>query len=172
MAVIVSSPPEQSQVIRGLHGGGGDIRVTYLAIGGVLFSEMQLFEWGEVPPGAGAARHRHTRTEELFLILAGRALVGLGDEQREIGPGDAILTGRGGEHWITAVGDEPLRLLIFEAMLYVERGSGRATTADGEQIWLTQDMAITLLRGELLSIETLDGDGLALYLVEIAASPR
>ncbi|MBV9004399.1 MAG: cupin domain-containing protein [Solirubrobacterales bacterium] len=116
MALIVSSVRRQSQVIRGLHGGTGQIRVNYLAVGGVLFSDMQLFEWGEVPPGAGAARHTHTRTEELFLLLSGRAVVGLGADQREVGPGDAILTGRGGEHWITAIGDEPLSLLIFEAM--------------------------------------------------------
>lgn len=57
-------------------------------------------------------------------------------------------------------------------MLYAERGSGRATTADGEQVELVQDR-ITLLRGELLSVEAaLDGDGLALYLVEIGAPPR
>lgn len=116
MAVIVSSARGQSQLIRGLHGGSGDIRVTYMAIGGVLFSEMQLFEWGEVPPGAGAARHRHTRTEELFLVISGRAIVGLGEDEREVGPADAILTGCGGEHWITAIGEDPLTLLILEAM--------------------------------------------------------
>lgn len=43
-----------------------------------------------LPAGASTTPHYHPRTEEIYYILAGKALMRIGGESRAVGPGDAI----------------------------------------------------------------------------------
>lgn len=52
-----------------------------------------------LPPGAETEEHLHPRTEEIYYVLRGRGLMSLGDERREVGPGDGILIPPGTRHW-------------------------------------------------------------------------
>lgn len=67
----------------GLHGIAGDQvflgRVTY-------------------EPGTTVARHRHEATEQVMLVLEGSLGMTIGDETRELGPGDVCVVNRGIEH--------------------------------------------------------------------------
>ncbi len=49
-------------------------------------------------------------------MLSGRAAIGLGDRTVEVGPGDAVLTGFHGVQSVEAIGDEPYRMLVIEAL--------------------------------------------------------
>ena len=43
-----------------------------------------------VAPGAETLWHRLERTDEIYFILSGRGLDSVGDESREVGPGDTV----------------------------------------------------------------------------------
>jgi mannose-6-phosphate isomerase-like protein (cupin superfamily) len=69
------------------------------------------------PPGFSSVLHVHPAAEEIFSIVAGRALFTIGDEpEREVGPGAFLLAGRGVSHLIRVPeGGEPLLLLAAVA---------------------------------------------------------
>ncbi len=55
-----------------------------------------------VPAGCVTQRHYHKLSEEFYFILEGVGEMGLGDETRQVGPGDAILIPPGQFHDIRA----------------------------------------------------------------------
>jgi mannose-6-phosphate isomerase-like protein (cupin superfamily) len=64
-------------------------------------------------------------------------VIGLGDEKVEVGAGDAILTGFHGIQSVDAIGEEPYRMLVIEALppeieagLPEHRPSEEVATAD------------------------------------------
>ena len=57
--------------------------------------------------------HRHPNSEEILYVLRGRATQGVGDEERELRPGDVALVRRDEVHWTRSAGDEPLVLLVL-----------------------------------------------------------
>ena len=68
-------------------------------------------------PGTTVARHSHEHTEQVMLILAGSVAMTIGDETKELGPGDVCVVNRGVEHelhsaigvtFIEALGPVPL----------------------------------------------------------------
>jgi mannose-6-phosphate isomerase-like protein (cupin superfamily) len=68
-------------------------------------------------PGTTVRRHSHEATEQVMLILDGSLLMTIGDESREMGPGDVCVVNRRVEHelhseggvtFIEALGPVPL----------------------------------------------------------------
>ena len=49
-------------------------------------------------PGTTVQRHSHEHTEQAMLVLEGSLTMTIGDESRELGPGDACVVNRGVEH--------------------------------------------------------------------------
>ena len=66
--------------------------------------------------GAATDRHYHRLSEEFYYLLAGRGLMEIDGQNREVGPGDAILIPAGAWHQIRAV--EALRFLCCCAPPY------------------------------------------------------
>lgn len=62
-------------------------------------------------PGGSTTPHHHPVTEEIYYILEGEALMRIGEEERTVGPGDAIAIPPGAEHTITNTGTEVLKFL-------------------------------------------------------------
>ncbi|OTF03859.1 cupin domain-containing protein [Halorubrum sp. SD612] len=60
----------------------------------------------ELAPGAAVPRHTNAVEHEQY-VLAGEYVVGIGDEERTVSPGDALLIPAGVEHWYRNEGDEP-----------------------------------------------------------------
>jgi mannose-6-phosphate isomerase-like protein (cupin superfamily) len=116
MAGVVSDATAGLAQLVGVHGGNGVMQWKRFGTGNMMFSDVDSFEFAELPPGARAGRHVHTRTEELFFVLSGQASIGLGDRTVIVGPGDAILTGFQGVQSVEAIGDEPYRMLVIEAL--------------------------------------------------------
>lgn len=69
-----------------------------------------------LPEGAATERHYHRLSEELYFVQAGRGVMEIDGETREVGPGDAILIPPGAWHQITAVSE--LRFLCCCAPPY------------------------------------------------------
>ncbi len=64
-----------------------------------------------VHPGATTAAHYHPKTEEIYYILTGAGSMRIGEELREVSPGDAIAIPPGATHQITNTGSEVLKFL-------------------------------------------------------------
>nr|WP_321169017.1 cupin domain-containing protein [Halorubrum sp. CBA1125] len=60
----------------------------------------------ELAPGAAVPRHTNAVEHEQY-VLAGEYVVGIGDEEHVVSPGDALLIPAGVEHWYRNEGDEP-----------------------------------------------------------------
>jgi mannose-6-phosphate isomerase-like protein (cupin superfamily) len=64
-----------------------------------------------VAPGQSTQRHYHLQTEEIYYILQGVGRLHVGDERRDVGPGDAIAIPPGEPHFITNTGEMTLLFL-------------------------------------------------------------
>ncbi len=71
-----------------------------------------------VPPGGETREHFHRTTEEIYFFTHGSGRVRVGDEEREVGPGDAVVIDPGLRHKLWNTGTEPLRLLCCCAPPY------------------------------------------------------
>jgi mannose-6-phosphate isomerase-like protein (cupin superfamily) len=69
-------------------------------------------------PGGATAEHFHRETEEIYFFTHGRGRMRLGEEEREVGPGDTIVIAPGVRHRLWNGGAEPLRLLCCCAPAY------------------------------------------------------
>jgi len=71
-----------------------------------------------VPPGGATEEHLHRITEELYLFMRGMGRMRLGDDERDVRPGDCVVIPPGERHKIWNTGDEPLVLLCCCAPAY------------------------------------------------------
>lgn len=66
--------------------------------------------FGSVPAHSVSKRHAH-QDGEMFIVLAGRATVVLGEEERELGPGEVVYLSPFGFHEIRNTHDEPFDIV-------------------------------------------------------------
>ncbi len=71
-----------------------------------------------LPPGGATTPHCHPQTEEIYYILAGTGQMRIGDEEREVGPGDAIAIPPGAVHQIVNMGQTTMKFLCCCAPAY------------------------------------------------------
>jgi len=71
-----------------------------------------------VPVGGSTSEHYHALTEEIYYITAGLGRMCVGEETRDVRPGDAIAIPPGCRHKLWNTGREPLRLLCCCAPAY------------------------------------------------------
>jgi mannose-6-phosphate isomerase-like protein (cupin superfamily) len=64
-----------------------------------------------VPSGGSTAPHYHPLTEEIYYILEGTGRMTIGEETRDVGPGDAIAIPSRAVHTITTTSSTPLKFL-------------------------------------------------------------
>lgn len=61
-----------------------------------------------VPAGGATLAHYHRESEEIYLVTSGSGRLRLGDEVREIGPGDCVVISPGTAHQLWADASAPL----------------------------------------------------------------
>jgi len=71
-----------------------------------------------VPVGGSTLEHYHPRAEEIYFITHGQGRLRLGNEEREVGPGDAIAIPPGVPHKLWNTGEDTLHLLCCCAPAY------------------------------------------------------
>lgn len=71
-----------------------------------------------VPVGGATTAHYHPVAEELYFIQRGTGRLRIGDEERDVAPGDCIVIPPGAEHKLTNTGGEDLVLLCCCAPPY------------------------------------------------------
>jgi quercetin dioxygenase-like cupin family protein len=87
----------------------------------------------------GPPLHVHEGEEEAFYVLSGRGVFAIGEDRRELGPGDFVVVPRGAPHALARVGDE-LRMLVIvspagfeQFFVEIERRESVAGTPLGEE---------------------------------------
>lgn len=66
-------------------------------------------------PGQSQKLHAHKGNDKYYVIWEGIATVQVGEEIRELGPGEVALSEPGIEHAISNQGAQPLVALVFQA---------------------------------------------------------
>jgi mannose-6-phosphate isomerase-like protein (cupin superfamily) len=100
--------------IYGVHGAAGLTHWKCLAGRRDLRGGWEAVEWASIPPGGLSGEHRHTRTEELYLVLDGAGEFLVDGVRHPATPGRLLLTGLGAVHGLRNVGDRPLNWLVIE----------------------------------------------------------
>ncbi|EAA8177788.1 cupin domain-containing protein [Salmonella enterica] len=113
--LVVSDTGSPSQIL-GIHGGRGVIRWKRFVTGLMLHAEWDSFEHNRLEPGGAVGEHVHTRTEEIYYVVAGRGLMHLNEITQEVGPGDLIMTPLNGRHSIENLGATDLEFIVVEAV--------------------------------------------------------
>ncbi|MFE0176170.1 cupin domain-containing protein [Streptomyces sp. NPDC059002] len=98
----------------GVHGATGHTRWRSLAAGRALLGPYEAVEWACVPPGGLSGEHRHTRTEEMYILLTGEGEALLNGSPHPVRAGELILTGLGATHALRNTGTEDLSWLTLE----------------------------------------------------------
>lgn len=107
-------PAESTAFDYDLHGSGGEFtRVQWYFLDRTrLPVAVQLWQ---LPPGGAEGKHSHgvdDPLEELYLVVAGTAVMRVDDQTHELGPGDAVLAPVGAEHDLRNSGETTLRVVI------------------------------------------------------------
>jgi mannose-6-phosphate isomerase-like protein (cupin superfamily) len=83
-----------------------------------LPSQNQSLAEATVDPGGATTAHYHRVSEELYFFTAGTGRLRIGDDERDVRPGDCAVIPPGAEHKLFNTGDEPLVLLCCCAPPY------------------------------------------------------
>ena len=84
-------------------------QTSYLLLAKGQFGSQNLaVTWVEGGPGSGQAVHEHPANEQVYVIIRGRGLMKVGDEEREVRPGTIVFVPAGTGHAIRSIGEEPL----------------------------------------------------------------
>lgn len=162
--------------VHGVHGAAG--RTYWKAFAGrrQLRSESEAVEWASLPPGGVSGEHRHTRTEEIYLVLSGAGELRLDGEAHPVRPGSLALTPVGAVHGLRNTGDGPLDWWVVETLAPATSEaltSGIATPLPKPGVPMPQAVV-----HDLFEEKAVDTDGVfsgplkRIELVEIAAGER
>src|SRR5580704_14228415 len=96
--------------------GGEDVcRWKMLMNGMHLEGQWNSVEYVLIEPGASVGEHVHARTEEIYYIVSGQAVVTVDGAEIMTGAGDLITAPIGTTHSIANRGPEDVRFFVVEA---------------------------------------------------------
>ncbi|MEU3947639.1 cupin domain-containing protein [Streptomyces sp. NPDC029526] len=102
--------------VHGVHGAAGRTRWKCFAGRRQLDSPSEAVEWASVPPGGLSGEHRHTRTEEIYLVLRGQGEFLFNGAAHRVGPGSLALTAPGNVHGLRNTGEADLDWWVIETL--------------------------------------------------------
>jgi len=108
--MIVRKSQQMLQQRDNMRGGDGTVDIHHILSKEDLPKNSRLFARVVLRPGCSIGEHEHEREAELFYILSGAGIATDGDQEREIGPGDVLVT-ENGSHAVKNAGNEDLELL-------------------------------------------------------------
>ena len=82
-------------------------------------------------PGQAVGRHHHDVIEEIYFITSSVGLMRVGNEEREVGAGDAIFIPRGAPHELQNTGTEPMTIILVCGPAYFPADHRVETSDEG-----------------------------------------
>lgn len=95
-----------------VHGGTGDVTLTYLVERNV-HPNLRLLTYMSVAPGATIGLHHHRLETEYYLLLKGEVTVDDNGTSGTMVAGDLLQTASGQHHALQNPGSETAELLVF-----------------------------------------------------------
>jgi mannose-6-phosphate isomerase-like protein (cupin superfamily) len=97
LTAIIATTLDPS-TIHGVHGAAGVSYWKCFARGNALASALEAWEYAALGPHGVNGEHHHTRTDEVYFIIAGEGTMTLDGAPVDVAPGDVILTPLGARH--------------------------------------------------------------------------
>ncbi|MBT8163741.1 MULTISPECIES: cupin domain-containing protein [Arthrobacter] len=121
MNTLTSAPPRPRTpaghaTVLGVHGAEGQTGWKAFYTRRELASPTEAVEWATLPPGAVSGEHRHTRTEEIYLILDGNGEFFLNGAPHPVRRGTLALTTPGNTHGLRNTGNTALNWWVIETL--------------------------------------------------------
>ena len=83
--------------------GWAKMDIRWLASDKTVGTKTACFWRTVFPPGAAHHKHIHTRADEIFYMIRGRGMHGLGEREYPVRAGDVFYIPRGRVHWMRNV---------------------------------------------------------------------
>ncbi len=82
-------------------------------------SERMIIAINTYAPGVshGGKGHFHPDMEQLYYVIAGKGIITVGDEEREVGPGSFSFMQRNVRHGARNTGTEPMTVAVIGSVL-------------------------------------------------------
>ena len=107
MSMLYLAQPGQQQQLEWIDGGNLAIMLDGAATDGQLMMGRFDVARGEAPP-----YHKHTREDEMFMLIKGTALVWCDDQQYELSEGGVVFLPRGVPHGYRITSEQADLLMI------------------------------------------------------------
>jgi mannose-6-phosphate isomerase-like protein (cupin superfamily) len=108
---------ESLRAVANMHGGKETVMYRR-ALGPSVFATNWAFvDHLMIPPKASVGSHYHNGVEEIYLVIKGKGIVKVNDEQADIIYGDAIPVRAKEIHSLENNSDEPLELIVYGVAL-------------------------------------------------------
>ncbi|HBE02370.1 MAG: hypothetical protein A2096_17670 [Spirochaetes bacterium GWF1_41_5] len=115
--MIIKSPGNLAgERAKNSHGGQGEYFVRTL-LTCEFSSSLKYMREIILEPGSSIGVHRHENDEEIYYIIAGKGIMTVDDETREIGCGDIVLTKSGSSHGLFNNSSGKLKFFVACAAL-------------------------------------------------------
>ncbi len=75
-----------------------------------FFGDLYCFE-----PGQAQKTHKHDGSDKIYVVMEGRGMFRVGEDTRDVGPGQGVLAKAGVEHGVENISKERLSILVFMA---------------------------------------------------------
>ena len=99
--------------VSNLRGGIGDIIREDFFTEGEMFGKVRLCATFTLPPGSTVGDHTNGPVAEIYYIISGSLQVTDDGVTKELGPGDAVLTGNNKHHSFANTSDKDVTLLAI-----------------------------------------------------------
>ncbi|WGM20717.1 cupin domain-containing protein [Paenarthrobacter sp. OM7] len=121
MNILTKVPPRPRTptghaTVLGVHGAAGTTGWKAFYTRRELESATEAVEWATLPPGGVSGEHRHTRTEEIYLVLEGTGEFFLNGTAHQVSPGTLALTTPGNTHGLRNTGSTTLNWWVIETL--------------------------------------------------------
>lgn len=97
------------------HGGSGSIVFREIFANKDFKSQLEFLHETYIKPRSTIGYHKHEGNEEIYYIVDGEGLMVVDDEEKIVGPGDAVITQSGSSHSLKNMGSKDLKIIVFEA---------------------------------------------------------
>jgi mannose-6-phosphate isomerase-like protein (cupin superfamily) len=103
----------KSETKEKMRGGEGSVQLTYL-VDCEKEKNVRMLAEVTLAPGASIGNHCHESEAEYYFILSGSGTVNDNGIEKQVSPGDAVITKNGASHSIANTGNAPL---VFHAVI-------------------------------------------------------
>jgi mannose-6-phosphate isomerase-like protein (cupin superfamily) len=93
-----------------MRSGEGVVEIKHL-VNKETLKNARLMAHLSISVSGSIGEHEHTNETEYFIILKGKGLVNDNGVEKEVCPGDVIITGNGAKHGIRNISNESLEMI-------------------------------------------------------------